>query len=142
MSCITKCQRFQGRFSEVDVWSPIIAKRIVLHPMIAIFSNHTCKKEKENKYQWFTIYQNARRKMNCQLLPRLDVCQQKSRKELFLHRQLCYIFQSTQEGVDEFLQLPPKKATGETKYVLRGHKSAFSKYQWNNFIINFKYNSE
>jgi len=38
MSCITKCQRFKGRFSEVDVWSPIIAKRIVSRPIIAIFS--------------------------------------------------------------------------------------------------------
>ncbi|RLM75307.1 hypothetical protein C2845_PM15G21190 [Panicum miliaceum] len=38
MSCITKCQRFKGRFSEVDVLSSIIAKPIVWNPIIAIFS--------------------------------------------------------------------------------------------------------
>ena len=38
MSCITKCQRFKGRFSEIDVWSPIITKRVVSRPIIAIFS--------------------------------------------------------------------------------------------------------
>jgi hypothetical protein len=38
MSCKIKCQRFKGRFSEVDDWSPITAKRIVWSPIIAIFS--------------------------------------------------------------------------------------------------------
>ena len=38
MSCITKCQCFKGRFSEVDVWSPTITKRIVSRSIIAIFS--------------------------------------------------------------------------------------------------------
>ena len=38
MSCITKYQRFKDRFSEVDIWSPIITKRIVSRPIITIFS--------------------------------------------------------------------------------------------------------
>ena len=38
MLCITKCQRFKSRFSEVDAWSPIITKRIVSRPIIAILS--------------------------------------------------------------------------------------------------------
>ena len=38
MSSKTKCQYFKCRFSEVDDWSPIIAKPIVSRPMITIFS--------------------------------------------------------------------------------------------------------
>jgi len=38
MSSKTKCQRFKYCFSEVDDWSPIIAKPIVSRPIIAIFS--------------------------------------------------------------------------------------------------------
>ena len=41
MSSKTKCQRFKCRFSEVDDWSPIIAKAIVSRPVIAIFSIET-----------------------------------------------------------------------------------------------------
>ena len=38
MSSKIRSQRFKGHFNEVDDWSPIITKRIVWCPIIAIFS--------------------------------------------------------------------------------------------------------
>jgi hypothetical protein len=38
MSWKTRSQCFKGHFNEVDVWSLIIAKRVVWCPIIAIFS--------------------------------------------------------------------------------------------------------
>lgn len=38
MSCKSRVQRLEDYFSEVDVWSPKSAKRIVCSPKYAIFS--------------------------------------------------------------------------------------------------------
>jgi hypothetical protein len=38
MSWKTRSQCFKGHFNEVDVWSPIIVKRVIWYPIIAIFS--------------------------------------------------------------------------------------------------------
>ena len=47
MLCITKCQRFMCYFSEIDVWSPITTKRIISHPIIAIFSSWSARVKKK-----------------------------------------------------------------------------------------------
>ena len=73
MSCKTECQRFKFRFSEVDDWSPITAKRIVWSPIIAIFSCGIC-------YNRSIGMLNPMRTKPCQNIPLSSVVARTSRK--------------------------------------------------------------